>query len=241
MSTASAHLTVSGVGVDVVYKDIKNLHIGVYPPEGKVRVAAPRRLDDEVVRLAIVQRLPWIRRRRRQLQEAQRQSAREMVTGESHYVWGERLRLKVVVTAGRPEIEVRGTRLILLVPGDKSAAERRQILEVWYRSQLKAQIPHLIAKWEPVVGRTVARWAVRRMKTKWGSCNPDSGRISVNLELAKRHPACLEYIVVHELAHLVERRHGERFTALLDGLLPNWRVLRDQLNDGPLAHEEWSC
>lgn len=239
MSTASAHLTVSGISVDVVYKDIKNLHIGVYPPNGRVRVAAPARLDDEVVRLAVVQRLPWIKRRRSQLREADRQSAREMVTGESHYLWGERLRLKVVETAGRPHVEVQGSRLVLSVPASTSSSERLEVLDSWYRAQLKARIPELIAKWEPPVGRTVTNWTVRRMKTKWGSCNPTSGRISLNLELAKKHPACLEYVVVHEMAHLRVRGHGAEFVALLDQLSPGWKASRDALNQAPLSHEDW--
>ena len=241
MNTASAHLTVSGIGVDVVYKDIKNLHIGVYPPAGRVRVAAPVRLGDEAVRLAIVQRLPWIKKRTEQLRNAERQSEREMVTGESHYLWGERLRLEVVEASGRPSVSVRGTRLRLTVAPGTTAIQRQQLVEAWQRAQLKAAIPALIEKWEPIVGRTVEKWTVRRMKTKWGSCNTRSAHISVNLELAKKHPSCLEYIVVHEMTHLHERTHNEYFMGLLDEYLPNWRALRDQLNQAPLAHEEWSA
>jgi len=240
MSTASTFLTVSGIPVDVIYKDIKNLHIGVYPPNGRVRVAAPESLDDEVVRLAVVQRLRWIKTRRAQLQDAERQSVREMVTGETHYVWGERLRLKVVERPGRALVEVSGSRLRLLVPPGTPAADRYQVLENWHRAQLKARIPDLVAKWEPIVGRSVSGWTVRRMKTKWGSCNPNSGRISVNLELAKKHPGCLEYIIVHEMTHLRERKHGERFTELISDYLPGWQALRDELNQAPLSHEEWA-
>jgi len=241
MSTASAHLTVSGIGVYVVYKDIKNLHIGVYPPNGRVRVAAPERLDDDTVRLAIVQRLPWIRRQTERLRHAERQSAREMVTGESHYLWGRRLRLHVVETEGRPSLEVRGSRLHLSVPVEFSAADRQRILDNWYRKQLKTAVPALIKKWEPIIGVSVGGCTIRRMKTKWGSCSPASGRISLNLELAKKHSACLEYLVVHEMTHLHERCHNERFTELLSSYLANWQALRDQLNQAPLAHEEWSA
>lgn len=241
MNTASAHLTVSGIGVDVVYKDIKNLHIAVYPPAGRVRVAAPERLGDEAVRLAIVQRLPWIRKRTEQLRNAERQSEREMVTGESHYLWGERLRLEVIEAPGRSSVSVRGSRLRLSVAPGTTAVQRQQLVETWQRAQLKTAIPALIARWEPIVGRTVEKWTVRRMKTKWGSCNPQSAHISLNLELAKKHPSCLEYIVVHEMTHLHGRTHNEHFIALLDEYLPNWRALRDQLNSAPLAHEEWSA
>jgi predicted metal-dependent hydrolase len=239
MSTASAYLTVRGIDVDVVFKDIKNLHIGVYPPLGRVRVAAPRRLDDEQIRLAVIQRLPWIKRQRRQMQEAVRQSPREMVTGESHYVWGLPRRLKVVKRPGRPHVELDGERLLLYVPDEADTDARLKLLQDWQRRQLRAAIPPLIEKWEPAVGRTVPRWSIRRMKTKWGSCNRKTGHIWFNLELAKKPPRSLEYIVVHEMTHLLERNHGERFIELMDGFLPDWRSRRDELNSAPLADERW--
>jgi predicted metal-dependent hydrolase len=239
MSTGSAYLTVSGVGIDVVYKDIKNLHIGVYPPAGRVRVSAPARLGDEAVRLAVVQRLPWIRKRTEQLRNAERQSEREMISGESHYVWGDRLRLEVVEISDRSSVTTRGPKLRLSVPPGTSSIQRQHVLDSWYRKQLKTVVRDLIEKWEPVVGRSVGVWTVRRMKTKWGSCNPDSARLCFNLELAKKHPGCLEYIVIHEMAHLHERTHNDRFIALMDEYLPNWRGLRDELNGAPLAEEEW--
>ena len=240
MSTASAYLTVAGIGVDVVYKDIKNLHIGVYPPVGRVRVAAPLRLDDEQVRLALVQRLPWIKRQRNRLQATERQSRREMSSGESHYVWGGRYRLKVVGRAGRSHIELDGDRLVLYIPEATSTKRRRDLLDRWYRAQLREATPSIIAKWEPVMNVRVSRWTIRRMKTKWGSCNPEIGHIWFNLELAKKHPDSLEYIVVHEMTHLLERGHGKRFINLMDGFMPDWRARRDQLNDAPLAAECWS-
>lgn len=239
MSTASGYLSVRGLSIDVVYKDIKHLHIGVYPPLGRVRVAAPKRLDEEQIRLAIVQRLPWIKRQREQLQNANRQSAREMVSGESHYVWGVRHRLKVVERPGRPHVELDGDRLLLYVPAGFDADPRLQLLQAWQRTQLRQAIPELLAKWEPQIGRPVPRWSIRRMKTKWGSCNRETGHIWFNLELAKKHPLQLEYIVVHEMTHLLERNHGDRFTKLMDGFLPDWRTRRDELNGAQLSHEEW--
>jgi predicted metal-dependent hydrolase len=239
MSTNSAYLTISGIDIDVVYKDIKNLHIGVYPPFGRVRVAAPKRLDDDRVRLAVIQRLPWIKKQRKQLQEVERQSEREMVTGESHYVWGVRHRLKVIERPGRPHIEVDGDRLLLYTPEETDGGSRRKLLDQWYRQQLRMAIPDVIAKWEPVLGVTVSRWSIRRMKTKWGSCNRESHHIWFNVELAKKHPDCLEYIVVHEMTHYLERNHGERFSKLMDGFMSDWRARRDQLNAAPLAQEEW--
>jgi predicted metal-dependent hydrolase len=239
MSTGSAYLTVRGINIDVVYKDIKNLHIGVYPPLGRVRVAAPERLDQEHVRLAVIQRLPWIKRRQQQLQAAARQSVREMVTGESHYVWGVRHRLKIVERPGRPHVEVDGDRLLLYVPEGIDTPARLTLLQDWQRKQLRVEIPSLIDKWELTIGRDVARWSIRRMKTKWGSCNRETGHIWFNLELAKKHPLCLVYIVVHEMTHLLERNHSERFSKLMDGFMPDWRTRRDHLNDAPLANEDW--
>lgn len=239
MSTPSAYLTVAGIDVDVVYKDIKNLHIGVYPPIGRVRVAAPLRLDEDAVRLALVQRLPWIKRQRDRLQDADRQSLREMVTGESHYVWGGRYRLKVVERPGRGHVELDGDRLLLYIPKQTSADNRRELLDRWYRVQLREAIPDIIAQWEPTLDVTVPRWTIRRMKTKWGSCNRETGHIWFNVELAKKHPRSLEYIAVHEMAHLLVRGHGERFTEVMDSVMPKWRARRDHLNDAPLAHEHW--
>ncbi len=239
MSTASAYLTVRGIDVDVIYKDIKNLHIGVYPPMGRVRVAAPNRLNDDQVRLAVIQRLPWIKHQREQLQAAPRQSEREMITGESHYIWGNRRRLKVVERPGRAHIETDGERLVLYTPAVVSIEKRRVQLDRWYREQLRHAIPDLIAKWEVNLDVTVPNWTIRRMKTKWGSCNRETRHLWFNVELAKKHPDCLEYIVVHEMAHYLERNHGERFTNLMDKHLPDWRRRRDLLNEAPLAEETW--
>ena len=239
MSTASDYLTVAGISVDVVYKKIKNMHISVYPPMGRVRVAAPERLDEDAIRLAVVQRLPWIKKQREQLQTAERQSEREMLTGESHYVWGQRLRLTLVETTGRPRVDIAGSKLQLTVRAEAEDTERRKLLESWYRKQMKAAIPPLIEKWETIIGREVSSWIVRRMKTKWGTCNPDTARLWFNIELAKKNPGGLEYIVVHEMTHLLERTHNDRFVALMDKNLPNWRTLRDELNGAPLADEDW--
>lgn len=239
MSTASAYMTVSGIDVDVVYKHIQNLHIAVYPPLGRVRVAAPDRMDDDAIRLAVVQRLPWIKKQREQLRSAVRQSEREMITGESHYVWGQRYRLKVVNEPGNIRLNISGNKLTMFAPADSTDEQRRDAIEEWHRAALKQAIPALIAKWEPLIGESVSKWTVRRMKTKWGSCNRESAHIWFNLELAKKNPNCLEYIVVHEMTHLLERHHNDRFTEFMDGFLPDWRARRDELNTAPLRHEDW--
>jgi len=239
MSTTSAYLSVRGIDIDVVYKDIKHLHIGVYPPAGRVRVAAPTRFDDDLIRLAVLQRMPWIRRQRSRLQGAERQSTREMVTGESHFVWGVRKRLKVLERPGRGHVELDNGRLALYAASEATAEQRRRYLERWYREQLRAEIPALIAKWEERLGVVVPTWTVRKMKTKWGSCSGATRSVCFNLELAKKHPECLEYIVVHELTHYFERGHGARFAAAMDANLPDWRMRRDELNGAPLGEEKW--
>lgn len=239
MSTTKAYLTVRGIDIDVVYKDIKNLHIGVYPPLGRVRVAAPTRLGDDAVRLAVIKRLPWIKQQRQQFKDAERQSGREMVTGESHYVWGVRRRLKIVERPGRMDLEVDGDRLVLYEAPGADSERRRTALDHWYREQLRRALPEVIATWEAKLGLSVPRWGIRRMKTKWGSCNRETLHIWFNVELAKKHPDCLEYIVVHEMTHYLERGHGERFTKLMDRQLPDWRRRREQLNREPLAEEAW--
>lgn len=240
MTTERSHIDVSGIPVEIRRKAIKNLHVGVYPPNGKVRVAAPLHLDDEAVRLAIVSRLSWIRRQRQGFARQERQSAREMVTGESHYFEGKRYRLNVVERLGNPQVHIANNRTLeLRVPPGTDRTGRQQVLDRWYRRQLKAQIPDLLAHWEPIVEVKVTDCRVKRMKTRWGSCNIEAMRIWLNLELAKKDPACLEYILVHEIVHLLERHHTERFWALMDQVMPDWRLRRDKLNHSPLAHEDW--
>ena len=170
MSTASAYLTVAGLGVDVVYKDIKNLHISVYPPVGRVRVAAPQRTDEDTIRLAIVQRLPWIKRQREQLQKAERQTEREMLSGETHYVWGQRYQLDVSRTAATTASRPRARRSGSLTPEGTDADGRLAALDRWYRRELKAAVPPLLEKWQPIIGVEADKVVVRRMKTKWGTC-----------------------------------------------------------------------
>ncbi|MBL0003847.1 MAG: M48 family metallopeptidase [Actinomycetales bacterium] len=240
MNIANAYLTVAGLGIDVVYKDIKNLHISVYPPVGRVRVAAPAQTDEGAIRLAVVQRLSWIKRQREQLQKAERQSTREMLSGETHYVWGQRYQLDVSRTSGHHGVEPKGKTLWVVAPEGTDADGRRATLDRWYRRELKAAVPALLEKWQPIVGVEVDKIVVRRMKTKWGTCIAQSRTIWLNPELAKKNPRCLEYIVVHELTHLLERGHGERFVALMDQFMPDWRIRRDELNDAPLAQESWT-
>ena len=241
MSTEPAHIEIRGIAVEIVRKDIKHLHLGVYPPDGRVRVAAPIRLDDEAVRLAVISRLAWIRRKRSEFERQDRQSCREFVSGESHYFEGRRYRLDVVVSTATTGIRLRNAAWMeMRVRPDTRRDAREAMLYRWYRARLGEHIPELVAKWEPRIGVTVADWRIRRMKTRWGTCNPEARRIWLNSELAKKPVSCLEYVVVHEMIHLIERGHNERFRSILDQMMPSWRIRLDELNRAYLADEDWS-
>jgi hypothetical protein len=240
MTISQRRITVSGIAVEVVRKDIKNLHLGVYPPAGRVRVAAPLVVSDEAVRLAVIDKLAWIKRQKTRFAEQPRQSAREMVNGESHYVLGRRYRLRVCEQQGPPRVAIRGlASLDLFVRPGTSTEQREVVLLRWYRERLQELIPPLLDMWQPLLGVQVAGWGIKKMKTKWGTCNVAARRIWLNLELAKKPLHCLEYIVVHELVHLLERNHTERFTALMDQYLPGWPARREELRRSVLGHEEW--
>ena len=233
-------ISVGDMHVDVVRKDIKNLHLGVYPPEGRVRVAAPLRVDDEAVRLAVIEKLPWIRRQQARFLAQERQSQREYAYRETHYFLGRRYLLNVIEHDGRPRVEVDGKeRIDLYVPAGSDAREREEIMLRWYRKELKALVPPLIDKWQEVIGVRVDDWRIKKMKTRWGSCTTEARRIWLNLELAKKPIPCIEYIIVHELVHLLERNHTDRFRDLMDQFMPQWRYCRDMLNQSPLGHENW--
>ncbi len=239
--TAVKRMAVSGIAVEVVRKDIKNLHLGVYPPLGRVRVAAPLVISDEAVRLAVIDKLGWIKRQRAQFANQPRQSEREMVNGESHYVWGRRYRLRVHEVDAPPRVALRGVASMDVFVRPGSNRERREaVLLDWHRASLRSVITDLLGRWQPLLGVQVDGWGIKKMKTKWGSCNVQARRIWLNLELAKTPVQCLEYIVVHELVHLIERHHNERFTALMDQHLPDWPQRRQLLNGSPLGHEQWS-
>lgn len=241
MSIETSNITVSGIRVSVVRKAIKNLHLGVYPPHGRVRVAAPLAVSDTAVRLAVVGKLGWIKRQQARFAAQPRQSRREMVSGESHYVLGWRYRLRVVASSGPGRVVLRHRSILELhVRRDLDAMERERVLRHWYRMRLRELIPPLLTKWEAVLGVYAVGWGIKKMKTKWGACNPQARRIWLNLELAKKPAQCLEYIIVHELVHLVERQHNGRFVALMGKHLPQWRRHRQELNSAPLGHATWS-
>ena len=241
MSTESAETRVSGLAVQIVRKDIKNLHLGVYPPNGRVRVAAPLSVSDDAVRLAVIGKLAWIKKQQAQFAAQPRQTEREMVSGESHYYLGRRYRLRVVERDGPSRVVLRNrTTLELQVRSEYEVKEREQMLWRWYRERLRELVPPLLAKWEAILGVRAAAFGIKKMKTKWGACSLDARRIWLNLELAKKPVQCLEYLIVHELTHLIERHHDDGFVSLMDRHLPQWRHHRKVLNEAPLGHADWT-
>jgi len=234
-------INIGNIPVEVVRKDIINLHIGVYPPNGRVRVAAPLRFTDEAIRLAVVSRIGWIRRKQKSFDCQIRQSKREMVSGESHYYLGHRYRLDVIEENVPRSVRIINSKTIELHvrPGDDRDKRESVILD-WYRQRLREQIPALIAKWEPIVGVKVEDVRIKKMKTRWGTFTSKAKRIWLNLELVKKPEFCLEYVLVHEMVHFHERYHNDRFLSLMDEYIPKWRLYRDELNRAPLAEEEWN-
>jgi predicted metal-dependent hydrolase len=240
MNTEFKTIKVGSLPVQIHRKSIKNLHLGVYPPNGRVRVSAPVVVSDSAIRLAVINKLGWIKKQQRQFANQPRQSEREMVSGETHYFQGRAYRLKVEEGAGETSVNLRNRTTLVLRLREKAGLEQRErLIQGWYRDRLKECIPSLLAKWQPILGVTVREWGIRKMKTKWGSCNSDAGRIWLNLELAKKPAQCLEYLVVHELVHLIERKHSARFMSLLERAMPKWRHHRQELNAAPLGHEAW--
>jgi predicted metal-dependent hydrolase len=237
-----ADLNVAEIDVEIVRKDIKNIHFGVYPPNGRVRVAVPENVDDEAVRIAVISKLSWIRKQITAFQNQQRQSKREYVPRESHYYLGKRYLLSIDESKGKPTVIVNKSKtLILKVRPGSSSEKREKILTEWYRDELKNIIPQMIKKWEAILDVRVTAWGVRKMKTKWGSCNPKTGRILINLELIKKPVHCIDYIILHEMTHLIEKRHNDRFRDLLTHHMSHWQTYRDELNQSPLGHDEWQA
>jgi predicted metal-dependent hydrolase len=240
MSIDARQITVGGLRVEVVRKPIKNLHLGVYPPHGRVRVDAPLSLSDDAVRLAVVTRMGWIKRQRAKFDAQPRQSERAYISGESHYFLGQRYRLNLIEGARAGQVHVRNSRALdLHVRNGSDVAIRERVFLAWYREELRKRVAPLADKWATAMEIPVPAWGIKRMKTKWGTCNIEARRIWLNLELIKKPPHCLEYIVVHEMAHFFERNHTDRFVDFMDLMLPQWRLMREELNAEPLSFEDW--
>ena len=232
-------VVIGDIPFDVVLKDIRNIHLSVHPPAGRVRISAPSGMNIETIRLYAIARLGWIKKQQHKLRRQERETPREYLNRESHYLWGKRYLLKIVEREAPSAVDVQHSAILLYVRPGSDLEKKQSVLDEWYRRQLKVAIPDLIGVWEKRIGVRVNEFGIKKMKTKWGACNPDARRIWVNLELAKKPKECLEYIVVHEMVHLLERHHNERFMALMDAMLPKWRSLRDDLNRLPVKHEEW--
>jgi len=232
-------IDLGNITVDVELKDIKNIHLSVYPPAGKVRIASPLRFDMETIRMYAISKLSWIRKQQEKIQGQQRETQREYTSRESHYYLGKRYLLKVVKTETRQHVEIKHSNIVLHIHADTTAEQKQTILQEWYREQLKDIVPKYISKWEETMQVKVAEFGIKKMKTKWGTCNREDSRIWINLELAKKPLECLEYIVVHEMVHLLERNHNNNFVAYMDKFLPQWRHLKEELNRLPVSHVDW--
>lgn len=227
------------ISVEVEQKNIKNVHLSVYPPVGRVRIAAPARMNLDTIRIYAISKLSWIKKQQAKLRSAEREPVREYLTKESHYYLGKRYLLRVKTSNSKAGVELKHNRIELTVRGNATKARRKELLENWYRERLKEIVPGIIKQHSKRMKVNPDEFAIRKMKTKWGTCNIEAKRIWLNLELAKKPLSCIEYIVVHEMVHLLERRHNDRFVAYMDSFLPNWKSLKQELNRLPVSHVDW--
>lgn len=239
MNTKHHQIQLGSISLDVVHKDIKNVHLSVYPPLGRVRISAPLRMELDTVRIFALSKLGWIKKQQSKFQNQVREQERECISRESHYFLGKRYLLKLMEHDAPSKVDKKHDRIELHVRPGLTIEKKQVVLNEWYRGQLKGIIPKFIARYSKRMDVRVAEFGIRRMKTKWGTCNREANRIWLNLELAKKPYHCIEYIVVHEMAHLLERNHNSRFVALMDEFMPQWRAYKDELNRSPLGHVEW--
>ncbi len=235
-----SQITLGDIAVDVVLKDIKNVHLSVYPPTGRVRISAPKRMRIDTIRVFAISKLDWIKQQQTKLREQERETPRDYVDRESHYVWGKRFLLTVSESDEPPSLDLKHSRMLLRVRPHTDENKKQALVEQWYRNQLKEAVPPLLARWQSLLDVRVERVFVQRMKTRWGSCNHKTRTIRLNTELAKKPAECLEYIVIHELVHLLEPTHNARFIALMDRIMPKWQLHRQVLNRLPIRREKWS-
>ena len=234
-------LIINEFTIDVIRKDIKNIHLAVYPPSGRIRIAAPVKMDDDAIRLFAISKIGWIKRQQRKFIAQERIPEREYLQRESHYFQGKRYLLNIIEIDEVPKVAIRGKKYIdLYVRPGATTEKKHEVLTEWYRTQLKNLIPDLMLKWCNILSVQVKDFQVKHMKTKWGSCNIEENRILLNLELAKKPESCLEYIIVHELIHFKERHHNERFLFYMDKYLPNWKQIKNELNKLPVSHADWN-
>lgn len=232
-------VNLGSVKAQVLRKRIKHMHLGVFPPEGVVRISAPEDVALDTIRVFAISKLAWIKQQQRKMKAQPREPEREYINRESHYVWGRRYLLQVQELQAPASIALSGKNLRMTVRPGTTTEKCQALLEAWYRAQVRAAAQPLLRKWQAIMGVQAGKLLVQRMKTKWGSCNPKTGLIRLNTDLAKKPPEHLEYVIVHELAHLIEASHGERFVAAMDMFLPKWQHLREELNSLPVRHEVW--
>jgi len=240
MSTNQSLLQVGGIEAVVLYKPVKNLHLNVLPPVGKVRVTAPQNMNDDAIRTFLATRISWIKKMQAKFKGQERQTPREYVSGETYYFFGKKYKLEVLKTETIPSVEIKGKAKILLTIRTKTnVLKREEIMQSWYRNELRKFLEKVIDKWEKKIGVKTNDWGIRRMKTRWGTCNHKKKNIWLNLELVKKPESCIEYVVLHELLHLIEEKHSEKFTALLNKYMPKWKSEKEELNRLILSYDEW--
>lgn len=227
-------IIVSDISVEVVKKKIKNIHLAVLPPDGRVRVSVPETLADEAITMFVRTKLGWIRKQQTKFEDQPRQSQREYVSGETLYVWGKQYFLQVEYSYKGNALVLTGNKAILTVRKESTAKQRENYVHEWYRDLLKKEVERYLSKWENITGLHCTSWQSKYMTTRWGTCNTATGKIWLNLQLAKKPTECLEYVILHELAHLKVKNHGPEFVAVLDQYMPYWREIKKSLNDSKL-------
>ena len=240
MNTSYNTIELGDICLDVIHKNIKNVHLSVHPPNGRVTISAPMQMDLETIRLFSIQKLGWIRKQQAKFENQKREPLREYVSRESHYYLGQRYLMKVVEHNAASKVVLKHNSIELYVRKGATIAQKEDVLHGWYRQQLRELIPQYVAKFEKKMNVKVSDIRIRAMKTKWGTCNHEAKRIWLNTELAKKPFESIEYVLVHEMVHLIERNHNEKFIAYMDELLPKWKHLRENLNRSALGHVEWS-
>lgn len=240
MSIKTQQIMLGDTCVDVVQKDIKNIHLSVHPPTGRVRISAPLRMDLDTIRVFAISKTSWIKKQQERLNRQERETPRDYITRESHYYLGKRYLLKVIEENAPAKVIAKHETIEMYIRPGTETEKRQVILEAWYRRKLKEILPEMIAKWEKKMRVDVDQFCIKKMRTRWGTCNIQAKRVWLNLELAKKPMHCLEYILVHEMTHLLERRHDDRFIAYMDKYIPNWRAYKEELNRFPISHVEWN-
>ena len=229
-------IVLSGIPISITKKSIKNMYIRVLPPDGRVQITAPHTANDDSIRRFAISRISWIKKQKKSFEEQPRQTKRQYITGESYYLWGKRYRLDVQYSNVKNCVCLSGGKLILQVRKESTAAQRENVLNEWYREQIKQTVPGVLQKCENIAGVQAEEWHIKNMRTKWGICNIEKRRIWLNLQLAKKTPECLEYVIIHELVHFLERNHNERFCEYMNHFCPNWREIKENLNQQMLDH-----